>query len=114
MHRRIGSCYKHSLAAENTPARDSSYIKEGFRLRLRFMETGLEEFDKEKKIANGQMGRGRKIALKTKKVRKNVKVQESTAFLKTQEMDNKPINLWSFVMTHFWLKIGVRSASVKS
>ena len=41
------------------------------------------------------------IVPKTEQVRKNLKVQESTGFLKTQEMDNKPINLWPFVMTCF-------------
>ena len=39
MHRRTGICYKHSITAENSTARDSSFIKEGFRLRIRFVET---------------------------------------------------------------------------
>ena len=34
MQRRTGSCYKHSINAENSTARDSSYIKEGFRLKV--------------------------------------------------------------------------------
>ena len=36
-------------AAENSTARDSWYIKEGFRLRIRFVEAGLGGFDKEGK-----------------------------------------------------------------
>ena len=40
MHRRTESCCKHSITAENSTARDSSYIKEGFRLQIRFVETG--------------------------------------------------------------------------
>ena len=57
MHRRTGSCYKYSITAENSTARDSLYIKESFRLWIRFMETGLGRFDKEKrsgKWANGE------------------------------------------------------------
>ena len=50
MHR-TGSCYKHHITAENSTARDSSYIKEGFRLGIRFVETELGGFDK-KKVAN--------------------------------------------------------------
>ena len=46
------------------------------------METGLGGFDKEKKVANGQMGRGREIVPKTEQVRKNLKVSVSTGFLK--------------------------------
>ena len=56
MHRRTGSCYKHHITAENSTARDSLYIKEGFRLPIRFVETRLEGFEKEKekekKVAN--------------------------------------------------------------
>ena len=33
--------YKHSITAENSTTRDSLYIKESFRLRIRFAETGL-------------------------------------------------------------------------
>ena len=62
MHRRTRSCYKHSITAENSTARDSSYIKEGIRLQIRFVEMGLGGFDKEKKkVANAQMGRGEKL-----------------------------------------------------
>ena len=75
MHRRTGSCYKNSITAENSTAKDSLYIKEGFRLWIRFVETGLGGFDKEeKKVANGQLGRGREIVPKNEQVRKNVKV----------------------------------------
>ena len=35
-------------------------------------------------------------------------------FLKAWEMNNKPVNLWSFVMSRLWVKIGIRSASAKS
>ena len=67
--------FKHSITAENSTARDSSYIKEGFRLQIRFVETGLGVFDKgKKKVANGQMGRGRELVSKTKQVRKYLKV----------------------------------------
>ena len=66
--------FKHSITAENSTARDNSYIKEGFRLRIGFVETGLGGFDKEKKVANGQMRRGREIVPKTEQLRKNVKV----------------------------------------
>ena len=41
MHGRTGNCYKHSITVENNTARDSLYIKEGFRLWIRFVETGL-------------------------------------------------------------------------
>ena len=41
MYRRTGSCNKHCNTAENSTARDSLYIKEGFRLWLRFGETEL-------------------------------------------------------------------------
>ena len=58
MHRRTGSCYKHSITAENSTAMDSSYIKEGFRLRIRFLETGLGEFDKGKKCGKWENGEG--------------------------------------------------------
>ena len=54
MHRRTGSCYKNSITAENSTAKDSLCIKEGFRLWIRFVETGLGGFDKEKK--RWQMG----------------------------------------------------------
>ena len=70
IHRRTGSCYKHCINAGNSTARDSSYIRKGFRLQVRFVETGLGWFDKEKKVGNGQMGR--EIVPKTEKVRKNV------------------------------------------
>ena len=70
MHR-TGSCYKHHITAENSTARDSSYIKEGFRLGIRFVETELGGFDKKKKW---QIGRGREIVPKTEQMRKNVKV----------------------------------------
>ena len=81
MHRKTGSCYKHHITAENSTARDSSYIKEGFRLPIRFVETGLRGFEKEKKKKKKwQMGRGREIVPKTEQMRKNVKVQESTGF----------------------------------
>ena len=72
-----------STALERSFARDSLYIKEGFRLRIRFVETGLGWFDKEKnntikitknKKANGQTGRGREVVPKTEQVRKSVKV----------------------------------------
>ena len=42
LHRRAGSCYKHSITAVNSATRDSSYIKEGFRLRLSFVETWIK------------------------------------------------------------------------
>ena len=58
MHRTTGSCYKHSITAENNTARDSSYIKEGFRLWIRFVETGLGGFDKEKKSGKWANGEG--------------------------------------------------------
>ena len=50
MYRKTGSYYnyKHSITAENSTATDSSYIKEGFRFRIRLEEMGLGEFDKEK------------------------------------------------------------------
>ena len=58
MQRTTGSCYKHSITAENNTARDSSYIKEGFRLWIRFVEMWFRGFDKEKKKsgkwANGE------------------------------------------------------------
>ena len=67
--------FKHSITAENSTARDSSYIKKGFRLRIGFVESGLGGFDKEKKVVpNGQMGRGREIVPKTEQLRKNVEV----------------------------------------
>ena len=47
---------------------DSSNIKEGFILRIRFVEIGLGEGKK------WGMGRGRGIVPKTEQVRKNVKV----------------------------------------
>ena len=72
IHRRTGSCYKHSITAENSTARDSYNIKKGFRLRIRFMETALGGFEKEKKT--WRMGRGREIVPKTEQLRKNVKV----------------------------------------
>ena len=40
LHSRTGSCYEHSINAEKSTTRDSLYIKEGFRLRIRFVETG--------------------------------------------------------------------------
>ena len=49
MCRRTGSCYKHSITAEKSTASDSSYITEGFRLQIRFVETGLGGFVKENK-----------------------------------------------------------------
>ena len=42
MHRRTGSCYKRNITAENSIARDSSYIK-GFRLWIKFVKKGLGE-----------------------------------------------------------------------
>ena len=54
MHRRTRSCYKRSIIAENSTARESSYIKEGFRLQIRFVEMGLGGVDKEKKEKNGK------------------------------------------------------------
>ena len=54
-----------------------------------------------KKVANVQMGRGREIVPKTEQVLKNGQLQESTGFLKTLEMDNKPKKPWLFVMTRF-------------
>ena len=48
MHRRTGSCYKHNITAGNSTARDSSCIKESFRLWIRFVETKLGRFDEEK------------------------------------------------------------------
>ena len=81
MHRRTWSCYKHTITAENSTARGSSYIKEGVRLQIRFVEMWLGGFDKEKKkeekrkkATNGQIGKGREIVPKTEQVRKNVKV----------------------------------------
>ena len=41
MYRRAGDCYKHRITAKNSTARDSSYIKESFKLWIRFVETGL-------------------------------------------------------------------------
>ena len=75
MHRRTRSCYKRSIIAENSTARESSYIKGGFRLQIRFVEMGLGGVDKEKKKKMGN-GRGsrREIVPKTEQVRKNVKV----------------------------------------
>ena len=62
MHRKTGSCYKHHITAENSTARDSSYIKEGFRLPIRFVETGLRGFEKEKKRKkSGKWGGGGKL-----------------------------------------------------
>ena len=43
LHRRTGSCYKHSISAADSTTRDSSYIKEGFRYRVSFMKTGVGE-----------------------------------------------------------------------
>ena len=57
MHRTTGSYYKHSIAAENSTARDSSYIKEGFILRIRFVETGLGDLKKSGKWTYGE-GKG--------------------------------------------------------
>ena len=56
---RTGSCYKHSITAENSTARDSLYIKAGFRLQIRLMGTRFEGFDKEKKSGK-QANRGRR------------------------------------------------------
>ena len=61
MHRRTGSCHKHCITAENSTARDTSYIKEGFRLRIRFAEKGLGLFDKEKKGTWANGGGERKL-----------------------------------------------------
>ena len=60
MHR-TGSCYKHSITSENNTARDSSYIKDSLRLWIRFVETGLEGFDKEKTWQMGKWGGGGKL-----------------------------------------------------
>ena len=65
MHR-TGSCYKYSITAENSTTRDSTYIEEGFRLQIRFVET--------------ELGGGRESVPQTEQVRKNVKVQEGTGF----------------------------------
>ena len=46
------------------------YIKEGFRLGIRFVETELGGFDKKM----WRIGRGREIVPKTEQMRKNVKV----------------------------------------
>ena len=54
---RTGNCYKYSITAEISTARDSSYIKEGFRLGIRFLETvleGGEDLTKKEKVANGE------------------------------------------------------------
>ena len=53
LHRRTGSCYKHSISAADSTTRDSSYIKEGFRYRVSFMKTGVGE---EKKIWERERG----------------------------------------------------------
>ena len=76
MHRTAGSCYKQSIPAENSTARDSSYINEDFRLRIRFVETRLGGFEK-KRVVNGE---GEKIVPKTEQMRKNVKAQESAGY----------------------------------
>ena len=55
MHRTAGNCYKQSIPAKNSTARDSSYINEDFRLRIRFVETRLGGFEKKK---GGKWGRG--------------------------------------------------------
>ena len=80
MQRRTGNSYKDCITAENSTATDSLYIKEGFRLWIRFVETGLRLFDKEKKKTNKEMGKGSEIVPRTEQVRKNVKVLESTGF----------------------------------
>ena len=61
MHRRTGTCYKHCITAENSTAWDSSYIKKGFILWIRFVETGLGWFDEEKKRQMGKWGGGGKL-----------------------------------------------------
>ena len=38
LHGRTGICYKHSITGGNSTTRDSSNIKEGFRLQIRFVE----------------------------------------------------------------------------
>ena len=58
MHRITGSCYKHSITTESSTARNSSYIKEGFRLLIRFVEMGLGDLVKEKKWQMGKWGGG--------------------------------------------------------
>ena len=50
LHRRTGSCYKHSITAENSTTRDSLNIKEAFGLWIRFLETGLGRREKKKKL----------------------------------------------------------------
>ena len=57
LRRRTGSCYKHIITAENSTTKDSSYFKEGFILRIRFVETGLEEGKRKEKKEYGE-GRG--------------------------------------------------------
>ena len=39
LHRR--NCYKHSITAENSSTKESSYFKEGFQLHIRFAEMGV-------------------------------------------------------------------------
>ena len=69
LHRRTGSCYKHNIIAGNSTARDSSYIKEGFRLWKRFVETGVGEGKK-----GGEVGGRRERVPKIEQVGKNVKI----------------------------------------
>ena len=55
--------------------RESSCIKEGFRLRIRLVEPGWDLIEKDAKC------RGKETVPKTEQqVRKNVKVEESTGF----------------------------------
>ena len=80
MHRIIGSRYKHSITAENSTDGDSSYIKEGFRLKMRFEEMGSGGIWKREKMRCMEMGRD--IVPRTEQVRKNVKVQEGVGIWK--------------------------------
>ena len=51
----LGVVISTALLQKIAFARDSSYIKQCFRLRIRVVETGLEWFDK--KVANEQMSK---------------------------------------------------------
>ena len=53
MHRRTGRYYKHNITAENHTPMDSSNIKDGFILQIRFVEIRLGE---RKKVGNGEGG----------------------------------------------------------
>ena len=70
MHRRTGTCYKHCITAENSFARDSSNIKEGFRLWIRLWKQGWGNLIKKANCQIGKGRRGREIVPKTEQVRK--------------------------------------------